>query len=119
MKKNADLLSIISKERISDELNKMLITNKPDIAVRLLKITGLYKHIFPELEDIFDLEQNQFHKDKAFEHTIEVLKNVPPILKTRLAALFHDIGKGQTKSTVHFIECENCHKKIGVEPNEI
>lgn len=119
IKNNASLLKTISAERIQVELDKMLISGKPDTAIRLLQITGLYKYVIPELDDIIGLGQNEYHKDDALKHSLEVLKNVPPILKTRLSALFHDIGKGQTKSTIHFIECENCHNKIGVEPNEI
>jgi len=57
------------------------------------------------------LEQNKYHKFNAMKHTLEVLKNTPPELETRLAALFHDIGKATTKKVidkeVHFYEHED------------
>lgn len=119
MKENADLLSIISKERIQDELNKMLLTKNPDKAIRLLKITGLYKYVIPELEQLFNLEQNKkYHNMDVFNHTMNVLKNVPADLKTRLSALFHDIGKGATKEVieneVHFYK----HEDVGADMAE-
>lgn len=119
IKNNAPLLETISKERIQDELNKMLITQKPDTAIRLLKITNLYKYIFPEIEGLFDLEQNKFHKHDVFMHSMEVLKNTPPDLINRIGGLFHDIGKAKTKTITHYIKCKNCHNKIEVESNEI
>lgn len=130
IKNNAPLLKTISKERIQSELNKMLITQKPDVAIRLLKITNLYKYIFPEIEGLFDLKQNKFHKYDAFKHTMEVLKNTPPDLINRLSGLLHDIGKAKTKtiidSEIHFYEHENVGSEMAREilkklkyPNEI
>lgn len=113
IKKNAKKIEYISSERIQDELNKMLVTNYPDKAIRLLQITKLSKYIFPELDKLVKLKQNKFHKYDAMRHTLEVLKNTPPDLITRLSALFHDIGKGKTKeiidNEVHFY----LHEQIG------
>jgi tRNA nucleotidyltransferase (CCA-adding enzyme) len=67
----------------------------------------------PELEALVNLTQNKYHKDDAFKHTLEVVKNVPPRLLVRLAALFHDIGKAKTK-TDSVIVCENCGEKVYV-----
>ena len=100
LKNNAYRLEIISKERITDELNKMLVTGKPDTAIRLLQLTGLSKYIFPELDTLIKLKQNKYHQWDAMKHTLMVLKQTPPDLKTRLAALFHDIGKSTTKSII-------------------
>jgi len=113
MKKNAKQIQNISSERVQEELNKMIVTDFPDKAIRLLQITGLSKYIFPELDKLKNLTQNKFHKYDAMRHTLEVLKNTPPDLITRLAALFHDIGKSKTKeiidNEVHFYE----HERIG------
>lgn len=113
LKRNAHRLTIISQERIKDELNKILTSPKPVTGIRLLQITGLTKYIMPELDELVGLEQNKYHKDDAFKHTLEVLSNVPANLITRLSALFHDIGKAKTKEVidqdVHFYR----HEEIG------
>ena len=113
LKKNAKKLEYISKERVQEELNKMLLTDNPDKAIKLLQILGLSKYIFPELDKLIKMKQNKFHKYDAMRHTLEVLKNTPPDLITRLSALLHDIGKGKTKeiidNEIHFYE----HEKIG------
>ena len=111
MKKNASKLDNISSERIRDELSKMLVTTKPDTAIRILQITGLSKYIFPELDKLIRMKQNKYHKWDVNKHTLAVLRNVQPELKRRLAALFHDIGKGPTREVidneVHFYQHEN------------
>ena len=115
IKKNADQINNISAERIRDELNKMLQTKSPDTAMRLLQVTGLSKHILPELDKLKGLKQNKYHDEDAHKHTMQVLKGVPPDLKTRLAALFHDIGKADTKEIIdtetHFYK----HEEVGAE----
>ncbi len=130
IKNNAPLLNTISAERIQVELDKMLISDKPDIAIRLLQITGLSKYMLPELDNLIGLEQNKFHKDSAMKHSLEVLKNTPPNLITRLQALFHDIGKFETKeiidNDIHFYRHEELGGKLTREiltrlkyPNDI
>lgn len=115
IKKNKDRIKIISNERIRDELNKMITTGKPDLAVRLLRITGLLKIILPEVQDLHKMKQGKQHKDDAFKHTLSVISNTPPDAIQRLAALFHDVGKSVTRSEkdgkVHFID----HASIGAE----
>ena len=115
IKKNSKKINEISKERISDELNKMLITDNPDVAIRLLQITSLSKYIFPQLDKLIGLKQNKFHDFDAMKHTLLVLKRTPKDLITRLAALFHDIGKYKTKTevdgNVHFYN----HESLGAE----
>jgi poly(A) polymerase len=115
IKNSAEKLQNISSERIQEELNKMLVTKYPDKAVRLMQMTGLSKYVAPELDLLIGLKQNKYHKWDANKHTLEVLKNTPPELKTRLAALFHDIGKSTTKTVVdneiHFYE----HEDVGAE----
>jgi len=100
LKRNSHMLKTISEERIVSELNKMLVTKSPDKAIRLLQMTGLNKYVAGELDGLRGLEQNKMHKTDAMKHTLEVLKNTPPELVTRLAALFHDIGKAASKTIV-------------------
>lgn len=118
MKYNASKLKQISVERVQEELNKMLMTDSPDRAIKLLQITGLSKYVFPELDKLIRLEQNKYHKEDAMEHTLSVVKGTPKNLTTRLMALFHDIGKEATKEVIgkeiHFYG----HEKIGAEMTE-
>jgi poly(A) polymerase len=99
--KNAHRIEIISKERISDELNKIMLSDKPSIGFKLLSDLGLLKHIFPALELLKGVEtiQGKSHKDNFF-HTLEVVDNLCKTtddLWLRWAALLHDIAKPITK----------------------
>jgi poly(A) polymerase len=118
LKKNADLLQQISKERIKDELNKILMTKHPDEGLKVLSETGLMQHIIPELDKCRGVKQNKHHKHDVFEHILEVVKNTAPDLTARLASLFHDIGKPDTKSEdetgVHFYR----HEDVGAKMTE-
>jgi poly(A) polymerase len=115
IKRNAPKLQNISKERIRDELNKMMVTDYPQKAIELMRITGLMRYVAPELLNLYKLQQNKFHKEDAWQHTLTVLKQTQPILIQRLMALFHDIGKFATKTItdtgIHFLQ----HEKIGAE----
>lgn len=115
IKKNSDMLKTISAERINSELSKMLVTKHPDKAIRLLQMTGLNKHIAPELDVLRGMKQNKFHKYDVMKHTLAVLKGTSPKLINRLAALFHDVGKGATKKVIdneiHFYK----HEDVGAE----
>ena len=91
---NAYLIQMISKERIRDELCKILMSDNPSKGIRLLQETGLLQYIIPELCECVGFEQHNIHHDKdVFEHTLSVLDNTPKILNVRLGALLHDIGK--------------------------
>ncbi|MFT3904440.1 MAG: HD domain-containing protein [Niabella sp.] len=99
--KNASRIKIISQERITDELNKIILSRKPSIGFDLLYKTGLLKIIFPKMVDLAGAEyiDGKGHKDN-FYHTLQVLDNVADEsddLWLRWAAILHDIGKPATK----------------------
>ena len=101
MRRMADRLKILSCERIAEELNKMLLTDHPAMAFRLLDEAGLLGQVLPELLALKGVEtvDGRGHKDN-FAHSLAVLTNVSDVsdkLYLRWAALLHDIGKPASK----------------------
>jgi len=101
IKRNAHRISIVSGERITDELNKIILTKKPTIGFELLYKSGLLKIIFPQMVLLAGAEyiDGKGHKDN-FYHTLQVLDNIAPHtddLWLRWAAILHDIAKPATK----------------------
>lgn len=98
---NAERISIVSFERVMDEFQKIMMTEKPSVGLLLLEQSGLMQYILPELVALKGIEEveGQKHKDN-FYHTLEVVDNISihtDNVWLRWAALLHDIGKAVTK----------------------
>ncbi len=103
MREMADRLEIVSVERISDELSKLLCGRHPRAGLELLVDTGLAARVLPELPALrLEIDEHHQHKD-VYDHTLQVLERAialeqdGPDLVLRLAALLHDIGKPRTR----------------------
>ena len=108
MKTLADRLKIVSMERVNDEFNKLLLTDKPRPGIELLVETGVAEYFLPELPALkLEIDEHHHHKD-VYQHSLTVLdqvidlekKHQPQIeadLVLRVAALLHDIGKPKTR----------------------
>ena len=98
---NSERISIVSQERITNELFKILGTDRPSIGLNILQQSGLMEYIFPEISIMYGLDQsNEHHHKDIFYHTLEVVDNAAKLsnnVDLRLAALVHDIAKPKTR----------------------
>jgi poly(A) polymerase len=87
---------VVSAERIADELRRMLISQRPRLAIELLDAGELLEVVLPEVAACKGVPQSGYHTHDVFGHTLLTVERVPPDLVLRLAALFHDVGKPST-----------------------
>jgi poly(A) polymerase len=113
---SAGSLERISKERIAEELNRILVSARPSLGIRLATDLGLMAYAIPEALPMRGVSQRPLHHKDVFEHTMGVVENVPPDRTLRWAALLHDIGKPRTKSVrdgeVHFFGHEDVGERM-------
>jgi poly(A) polymerase/tRNA nucleotidyltransferase (CCA-adding enzyme) len=114
--KLAGSIKFISKERIRDELVKILSSDRPSEGIRLLHDCKLLQYILPELEEGVGMAQSRHHIFQVYEHNILTLKNCPSTKwQVRLAALLHDVAKPRTRRIIDGIATFYNHEYIGAK----
>lgn len=112
--KNAKNLKFIALERIQVELNKIMVSDYAAEGIELLRELKLLQYIIPELEKGYGVGQNRHHIYTIYEHSILALKNCPSEkLEVRLATLFHDIAKPETKRGEGAFSTFYNHDRVG------
>ena len=101
IKDSSNRISIVSWERIRDELIKTLSTSKPSVGLVIMQKTGLLQTVFPEIDVMYDMDQSpEWHHKDIFAHTLQVVDNAAKLtnkMEIRFAALVHDIAKPVTR----------------------
>ena len=117
--KLAGSLKFISKERVRDELIKILSSEKPSEGILLLQETKLLQYIFPELEEGVGMKQDRHHIYHVFNHNLLSLKYCPnKEWQVRLAALLHDVGKPRSRKLIKGIITFYNHEYISAKITE-
>jgi poly(A) polymerase len=113
VKSGHERLSIVSAERIRDELDKIMVVEVPSVALWFVVRTGLAGEFLPELPGLA-LEQDPIHRHKdVLAHTLAVVDKTGPDRLLRLAALFHDVGKPRTRAFVDGGVTFHHHEVVG------
>ena len=121
VKRNAERIEIVSAERIMGELKKVTVFPRGlEKAVWLMNLTGLLKHVLPEIEALKGVEQSKkYHQEgDAYRHTLMVLRNAPPGLENQIGALLHDVGKPQSTEILGDVIKSHGHDEVGAEMAE-
>jgi poly(A) polymerase len=105
MRAQAPRTSILSVERVTDEIRRMLVARYPSAGVEVLREAGLLDLVLPELVAAIGIEQGGYHTDDVYGHTVATVDLAPADLVTRTAALLHDIAKPPT----HAIAADGRH----------
>ena len=113
MTESAALVATVSAERVHDELAKLVgQARTPSIGLEILRATGVLAHVWPEILEGVDVDQNEWHAYDVYRHSLATLDAAPPgDVLLRLAALLHDVGKPRTKDGPHFYR----HEHVGAD----
>ena len=118
IKRNAKNILLVSKERIRDEIIKMVKLDKPEKMFELLFDTGLIHYVLPEIEKLKGVKQDpEWHPEgDVFCHTVKVMENLKgESLEVLFAGMFHDIGKPETFEVINGRITNREHAKIGAK----
>ena len=106
IQQHAGLAAALSGERVKQELDKILLAERPSTGIRMLSDLGLLAVLCPELEICKTIPQDKAVAQDVFEHSLITVDATPPVLVLRLAGLFHDVGKPDTFADGHFHQHE-------------
>jgi tRNA nucleotidyltransferase (CCA-adding enzyme) len=119
MEGQRELVGTVSPERIRDEMSKLMLSQKPSSGFILMHETGILKEVLPELDETWGEEQNEFHPDDVFIHSVKSCDEAKPDLAVRWAALLHDICKPMMRQAVNgrivFYRHEEAGEKVAGE----
>ncbi len=121
IKKNADSLNLISKERIRDEFIKIIMSDRSAEGIETLRGVGLLKYIIPELEEGYAVGQNKHHIFDCYQHSIKALEYATKQkfnYIVRIASLLHDVGKPRSKRGEGLDSTFYGHEVIGAKMTE-
>ena len=104
MIKNAHRISIVSQERITDEISKIITSPNASIGVRKMMYCGILHRVMKDIYDLTTAYESRNPMVTAFDHTMKVLDEVQPFLENRLAALFHDVGSIATETNKGIVQ---------------
>ena len=104
MIKNAHRISIVSQERITDEISKIITSPNASIGVRKMMYCGILHRVMKDIYDLTTAYESRNPMVTAFDHTMQVLDEVQPFLENRLAALFHDVGSIATETNKGIVQ---------------
>jgi tRNA nucleotidyltransferase (CCA-adding enzyme) len=97
MRASAALVTTVSAERIGEEIAKLLTAPAPSVGLEILRATGVLAHVWPELLEGIEVDQNEWHAYDVYRHNLATLDAAPAgDVTLRLAALLHDVGKPRT-----------------------
>src|SRR6202011_6147246 len=97
MRASAALVTTVSAERVGEEIAKLLTAPAPSVGLEILRTTGVLAHLWPELLEGLEVDQNDWHAYDVYRHNLATLDAAPPgDVTLRLAALLHDVGKPRT-----------------------
>jgi len=101
IKTMAQAIDIVAKERVRDELLKILMVRRPSAGFHLMRKSGLLKRILPELVEGYRKRQNNYHKYTIYRHTMETVDSIKDDPVLRLSALLHDIAKPRVREKIN------------------
>jgi poly(A) polymerase/tRNA nucleotidyltransferase (CCA-adding enzyme) len=101
IKTMAQAIDIVAKERVRDELLKVLMVTRPSAGFHLMRKSGLLKGIVPELMEGYRKRQNNYHKYTIYRHAMETVDSIKGDPVLRLSALFHDIAKPRVRKKIN------------------
>ncbi len=114
--RSRDRVAGVARERVRDELMKLLAARRPSVGLELLRSTGLLEVVVPELMEGVGVTQNRYHAHDVFRHTVRAVDEAPAgNPEVRLAALLHDVGKPRTRRVVNGEGTFYNHERVGAE----